>query len=71
MNINSVLVEGGAMLLQSFIDEDVWDEARIITNNELSIPGGLQAPRLSSFKKSSNETMFSDSIHYYSSIHSF
>jgi diaminohydroxyphosphoribosylaminopyrimidine deaminase / 5-amino-6-(5-phosphoribosylamino)uracil reductase len=70
MNINSVLVEGGGMLLQSFIDEDVWDEARVIINNELSIPGGLQAPRLNSFKKSSNETMLSDSIHYYSSIHS-
>ena len=71
MQINSVLVEGGAMLLQSFIDEEVWDEARIITNNQLSIPGGLPAPRINLFKKTSNETMLSDSIYYYSSIHSF
>jgi diaminohydroxyphosphoribosylaminopyrimidine deaminase/5-amino-6-(5-phosphoribosylamino)uracil reductase len=27
-NIQSILVEGGAKLLQSFIDEGIWDEAR-------------------------------------------
>ncbi len=32
MKIQSVLVEGGAKLLQSFIDEGFWDEARVITN---------------------------------------
>ncbi len=31
----SVLVEGGAQLLQTFIDEGYWDEARIITNEYL------------------------------------
>ena len=46
LKIQSVLVEGGARLLQSFIDEDCWDEARVITNNELEIPGGLAAPAL-------------------------
>jgi diaminohydroxyphosphoribosylaminopyrimidine deaminase/5-amino-6-(5-phosphoribosylamino)uracil reductase len=46
LKIQSVLVEGGARLLQSFIDEDCWDEARVITNNELEIPGGLAAPVL-------------------------
>ena len=29
--IQSVIVEGGARLLQSFIDEGIWDEARVIT----------------------------------------
>jgi diaminohydroxyphosphoribosylaminopyrimidine deaminase/5-amino-6-(5-phosphoribosylamino)uracil reductase len=46
LKIQSVLVEGGARLLQSFIDEDCWDEARVITNNELEIPSGLAAPAL-------------------------
>jgi diaminohydroxyphosphoribosylaminopyrimidine deaminase/5-amino-6-(5-phosphoribosylamino)uracil reductase len=46
LNIQSVLVEGGARLLQSFIDEGYWDEARVITNNDLEIPGGLAAPVL-------------------------
>jgi diaminohydroxyphosphoribosylaminopyrimidine deaminase / 5-amino-6-(5-phosphoribosylamino)uracil reductase len=46
LKIQSVLVEGGARLLQSFIDEDCWDEARVITNNELEIQDGLPAPVL-------------------------
>jgi diaminohydroxyphosphoribosylaminopyrimidine deaminase/5-amino-6-(5-phosphoribosylamino)uracil reductase len=46
LNILSVLVEGGATLLQSFIDEDLWDEARIITNSQLMIGNGLAAPKL-------------------------
>jgi len=46
LKIQSILVEGGARLLQSFIDEDAWDEARIITNNELHLPAGLPAPQL-------------------------
>lgn len=43
-NIQSVLVEGGARLLQSFLDADTWDEARVITNSRLYIRDGLQAP---------------------------
>lgn len=44
--ILSVLVEGGARLLQSFIDEGYWDEVRIITNEELLVEGGIAAPVL-------------------------
>ncbi len=35
LNIQSVLVEGGAKMLQSFIDEKLWDEARVITNGQM------------------------------------
>jgi diaminohydroxyphosphoribosylaminopyrimidine deaminase/5-amino-6-(5-phosphoribosylamino)uracil reductase len=35
MKILSVMIEGGAKLIRSFIDEGVWDEARIITNTRL------------------------------------
>jgi diaminohydroxyphosphoribosylaminopyrimidine deaminase/5-amino-6-(5-phosphoribosylamino)uracil reductase len=45
-NILSVLVEGGAQLLQSFIDAGYWDEARIITNRELHAGAGIAAPVL-------------------------
>ena len=44
-NINSVLVEGGRMTLQRFIDSDLWDECRIITG-ETQICDGLAAPVL-------------------------
>lgn len=33
-------------MLQSFIDEGAWDEARVITNSALVIEGGLPAPVL-------------------------
>ena len=46
MKIQSVLVEGGARLLQSFIDDGMWDEVRIIKNEELKINNGLAAPEL-------------------------
>ncbi len=65
MNIQSVIIEGGATLLQSFIDEDIWDEARIITNNELQIGSGLQSPVLHNAVHTNDENYFSDSIHYY------
>lgn len=44
--IQSILVEGGAKLLQSFIDEDHWDEARVITNTHLRVGLGLSAPMI-------------------------
>jgi diaminohydroxyphosphoribosylaminopyrimidine deaminase / 5-amino-6-(5-phosphoribosylamino)uracil reductase len=65
LKILSVLVEGGARLLQSFIDEGYWDEARIVTNNELEIPGGLAAPVLREGKLMGRETLVSDTVRYY------
>lgn len=65
LKIQSVLVEGGARLLQSFIDEGMWDEARIIYNEELIIDSGLDAPELGNSELCGNEKIFSDSIRYY------
>jgi len=65
LKIQSVLVEGGARLLQSFIDEGYWDEARVITNNELEIPEGLASPELKDPQLISREILFSDTVRYY------
>jgi len=64
-NIQSILLEGGAKLLQSFIDEGLWDEARIITNETLYMENGLSAPELSNYNFSHSENIFSDGISYY------
>lgn len=66
LNIQSVLVEGGAFLLQSFIDEGIWDEARMITNQDLIIGNGLPAPLLKNGILQHTENVYSDSIRYYS-----
>lgn len=44
-NIQSVIVEGGAKTIQTFIDENLWDEARIFKGN-LEFTEGLKAPKL-------------------------
>lgn len=44
-NILSVLVEGGANLLNSFIGSGLWDEARIFTGN-IKCKNGIKAPVL-------------------------
>lgn len=63
--LQSVMVEGGAALLQTFIESGVWDEARIITNDELRIANGLAAPLLSHSEKISSYQLQNDRIEIY------
>jgi diaminohydroxyphosphoribosylaminopyrimidine deaminase / 5-amino-6-(5-phosphoribosylamino)uracil reductase len=65
LKIQSVIVEGGARLLQSFIDEEIWDEARIISNKQLTIGNGLPAPKLINALKIEEQNIFSDTIEIY------
>ena len=62
LKIQSVLVEGGAKLLQSFIDEEMWDEARIITNKQLTTGSGLPAPQLPNAFKIEEQYILNDTI---------
>ncbi|HET6993740.1 MAG TPA: bifunctional diaminohydroxyphosphoribosylaminopyrimidine deaminase/5-amino-6-(5-phosphoribosylamino)uracil reductase RibD [Chitinophagaceae bacterium] len=66
LKIQSVMIEGGARLLQSFIDEDMWDEARVISNGQLAIGKGLKAPKLENFVRNEGQTLLSDTISVYS-----
>lgn len=45
MNIGSILVEGGPELLSRFLQLELWDEIRVITNPTL-IYNGLRAPNI-------------------------
>ena len=72
LNIQSVIVEGGAKLLQSFIDAGLWDEARVISNEKLVINNaclpdrqGLAAPNLTAALMVKEEKILSDRIEYY------
>lgn len=44
--IQSVLVEGGSRMLQTFIDANLWDETIIIKNENLILENGTKAPKL-------------------------
>ena len=43
--INSVIIEGGPKTLQAFIDENLWDEARIFTG-KLNLNEGILKPQI-------------------------
>lgn len=68
LQINSVLVEGGARLLQSFINSGCWDEARIITNRSLHIADGIAAPVLIQNQFIHQKTLGNDSIAYFTNL---
>jgi diaminohydroxyphosphoribosylaminopyrimidine deaminase/5-amino-6-(5-phosphoribosylamino)uracil reductase len=68
MGIQSIMVEGGAKLLQAFLNQGLWDEVRIICNEELSILEGLDAPVLNQAKLFHFEQLQSDRINYYQPI---
>lgn len=65
LNILSILVEGGATLLKSFINEIAWDEARVIENSEMVIQDGLDAPVLSNHLFETSQCIGADVVSYY------
>lgn len=59
LNIQSIIIEGGAMFLNSFIKEKMWDEARIFYGNKL-FEKGIVAPNISGTIK--QQTKINDNI---------
>lgn len=64
-NIQSLIVEGGGILLQSFIDAGLWDESRVITNDQLIIGKGINSPVLSTAHFIKYEQYAGDKINFY------
>lgn len=46
ININSIIIEGGVQTLQTFIDEGIWDEARVFTGT-IEFNEGVIGPKFS------------------------
>lgn len=63
-NLQSVIVEGGKLTLQTFIDSDLWDEARIF-KSDLLLHDGLKAPNISG-KKVTKSQILNDELLIYS-----
>ncbi|MEY8848728.1 bifunctional diaminohydroxyphosphoribosylaminopyrimidine deaminase/5-amino-6-(5-phosphoribosylamino)uracil reductase RibD [Psychroserpens sp. XS_ASV72] len=61
--INSVIVEGGAKTLQTFIDENLWDEARVF-KGQISFGNGIKAPHFEG-QLVSEEQIINDTLQYY------
>ncbi|MBP5325724.1 MAG: dihydrofolate reductase family protein, partial [Pseudobutyrivibrio sp.] len=43
-NIQSLIVEGGAETLRTFLIQGLWDEIRVETNTALTVTEGTRAP---------------------------
>ena len=64
LQIQSILVEGGAYTLKQFITEDLWDEAIIIENPNLEIKNGTKAPDMN-IEQSSMTILRDNHIYFY------
>jgi len=66
LDIQSVLIEGGSQLLQTFIQRGLWDEAHIITNPQLYVGSGLYAPALFHQRMEASEVIEGNRIDFFS-----
>ena len=62
-NLQSVIIEGGARTLQTFIDNNLWDEARVFTGIS-EFHKGVKAPEFSG-KMFSKTTLERDTLKFY------
>lgn len=69
LKILSVLVEGGARMLQSFVHASCWDEARVIVNDKEYNNDGVKAPVLSNASLAGDRRILDDTILYYRPLH--
>ena len=67
--ISSLIVEGGAQLLNTYITENMWDEARVITNTRLFLETGLDSPVLQNEIFIKRQLITTDSIDFFKNVH--
>ena len=62
--IQSILVEGGSILLESFIKDNLWDEA-YVEESPRSLISGVKAPEMNDKISYASEQSFGRSIRHY------
>lgn len=63
IGIISVFIEGGAHTLQHFIDNNLWDEARVLTG-DVKFEKGLKAPEIGQGRITSSEKLGTNTVTY-------
>ena len=65
--IQSVIIEGGAETLQHFLQQNLWDEARIFTSPTV-LGNGISSPTITN-KFSEEQTIGADTLRIYFNSH--
>ena len=60
--IQSLIVEGGAKTLASFLEQDLWDEIRVETNTQLTVTSGTRAPQLPAVARVVSTATYDDNV---------
>ncbi len=63
-NIQSIMIEGGAKTIQSFIDAGLWDEARVFQSSTC-FGDGIPSPQLKSAAFDGKEDIMGDTLTYF------
>ena len=61
-NIQSLIVEGGAKTLNSFLENGLWDELRVETNLSMTVTDGTRAPQLPADARVLERQKYDDSL---------
>jgi diaminohydroxyphosphoribosylaminopyrimidine deaminase/5-amino-6-(5-phosphoribosylamino)uracil reductase len=67
-NIQSVLVEGGAVLLNSFLQSGLWNEAHVFKSNRKLEAAGIPAPNIPLSRMQHVNHLGSDALMVYKSV---
>lgn len=65
LQVQSVMIEGGAQLLQSCIEEGYWDEARVIRNEHKRLKNGVPAPVLPVVATTTQQLSAGEQLRFY------
>lgn len=65
--IQSVLIEGGSHLINSFISKNIWDEARVFVSNS-TFGEGIKAPDLYHASLINKNKIFEDEILFFKNV---
>jgi diaminohydroxyphosphoribosylaminopyrimidine deaminase/5-amino-6-(5-phosphoribosylamino)uracil reductase len=63
--IGSILIEGGASLLNTFIQENLWDEAYLLRSKSIRLTEGIEAPNIKQSYCKHMVELGSDRIEHY------